>query len=1678
MEVPMTRKQRLTIGCAAGSLFVSAPAFGQAFNANPVTFACCVAYDRATPGVETISVLTPTAVIDWTPNVVGDPLVFLPAGNVATFNNGINNTDFVVLNRIVTTVPVRFDGTVVSRLIDFANGTSSIGGTVLFSSPNGIIIGPTGQFDVGNLVLTSLSVEVDAGGNFYDPATRGFRFFGGDTFPNAAIVTEPGARLRALNEGSYIAMLAPRVQHGGLTRVNGGAAYVAAEQVEFRANQGLFDILIPVGSANATPLVHTGSTGGPASAGAGDDHRIYLVAVPKNQAITAILEGNVGFDDAAVVGVENGAIVLSAGYGVAGGEVDRFGDFGPAPLPDLAASFEIRGGTVRSDLIGAAVTDMLASAITTGNLAFLGDVSLFADARAHLSAGAGQTVTVAGNALLSTAETRDLAHIDMVGGESLIFAQTGGMLDISGNAVVDSSAKGVVDVVANLAGHGTGGTSGATSDGGTVRVRGDLSLLATGEGGVIDFAPNRGGTGTGGDALVDAANGGAIGIGGTLTMNASGAGSRSSGMVAIPGANGSGGDVSITATGNGRIDVSGAAALTSSGRGGNVLAGAGIDGGTGNGGTIVIDAGGPVTFTGNVAMTADAAGGTGPNGGAANGGTLILAASPAGAAGGGTLKAPDITGTANATGAAATGNSQGEWHVRATGGGTVALANLDLGTAVNGPPAATPFSSLEPQGGRIQVTGQANLATPADILVLADGGGAITGGRFDLKAGGDVAMTHGSPAPGGFTFDVTSLFVTAGDDFSAADGIVTRTATQTELRATDNANVAGQVMGRTILIESASLDIAGTGLVGSPATLTTELRTTGASTIAGGVLGSDILVTAAGINVTPIGAVGDATSQESELRAVNGLDVSGTVLGRNLILDATAISVPGTVGGAATDQATLTATGATTVAGRVLGGDILVTAAGIDVTLTGAVGDAASQEAELRAANAVNVAGTMLGTNIILDGATIDVPGTVGGAVTTRATLTATGDTAVAGRVLGSDILITATGIGVAPTGAVGDAATQETELRASNNASLAGSVLGTTVIVDAAAIDVAGTGIIGGAGTSQTSVTATGGASVTGSVQGGDILIASATLNLAGTGIVGSATGATRTELRTTGASSLAGRVLGSDILVTADGINVTPSGAVGDGAAQEAELRAVNALDVAGTVLGRTIILHGATINVPGTGTVGGGATNQTTLTSTGVTTIAGRVLGGDILVTAGGINVSGAVGDAATTAAELRAANAVDISGTVLGRNIIAGGGTVNVAGTGIVGGAATNQTSLTAAGPATVAGQVRGTGIRIASADIDLPAGGSVGDAATQLAVLQVVPPAAGGQPTVLGGTAAGPGYTLTNAEAGRIRAGTLRILAPAVATAANRPPDLSVRDLGLNGSGAANGVGALEIVTPGIARVEGALLLSNAGAGGSLSFTAQQRLEVVTPDGGIRVRDAGGGPAGAMILTSDNLWVASPAILDLLRADPDYAGRDDDLIDNGGTETPRGFVEANGVTLVAANTLFVQNSGATTASPVDDIAYAGITVGAGGLTVRTTGAAPAMVSAFGRRLNADGSFTNGDTFFFQVDFETTRGSLAAGYTAPSEFNNCIIVTGQCGLRLPQTTGPGGPDPTTGPTGGSDSILPPRGAEDDDLIDTSFSAEGLIEEPVTSGGESNLWSPDCDRDDDGDCDEGGQ
>ena len=110
--------------------------------------------------------------------------------------------NFVVLNRIIAD----HAGPLRRHRAQPARGSRgrhrAPGGTVIFSSPGGIIVGPTAVFDVGNLVLTSLNVVDDGAGNFGDRRPAIISSTRSAAFPNAAVVTEPGAQINALNQGS------------------------------------------------------------------------------------------------------------------------------------------------------------------------------------------------------------------------------------------------------------------------------------------------------------------------------------------------------------------------------------------------------------------------------------------------------------------------------------------------------------------------------------------------------------------------------------------------------------------------------------------------------------------------------------------------------------------------------------------------------------------------------------------------------------------------------------------------------------------------------------------------------------------------------------------------------------------------------------------------------------------------------------------------------------------------------------------------------------------------------------------------------------------------------------------------------------------------------------------------------------------------------------------------------------------------------------------------------------------------------------------------------------------------------------------------------------------------------------------------------------------------------------
>ncbi|HMP56387.1 MAG TPA: hypothetical protein PKD92_07430, partial [Novosphingobium sp.] len=332
---------------------------------------------------DTINVLTPTAVVNWTPFDSGggtDPILMLDKEATALFVRDVGT--FTVLNRIVPNGAaenrvIRMDGRVLSRV------SGNPAGTVMFYSPNGIIIGPSGVFDVGSLVLTTLehpnfsdgSIDLGAGP---DPVSA----YGTDidsgfylpTRPGSFIEVRQGALLGSRGVAAYTALVSPRVVHSGTIETTGSAALIAAEQVTVTVRpSGLFDIQFVVGTGDANGVVHDGQTGGPAKTMADPDGRIYMAALPKTTAMQMLLGGAIGYeaDSAAIDG--NGAVILSSGYGVSNGTQQFF--FNPSSTANMAITSQTAPVRISSTLSAAAqrslTIDARAADVTLAEDSFL-----------------------------------------------------------------------------------------------------------------------------------------------------------------------------------------------------------------------------------------------------------------------------------------------------------------------------------------------------------------------------------------------------------------------------------------------------------------------------------------------------------------------------------------------------------------------------------------------------------------------------------------------------------------------------------------------------------------------------------------------------------------------------------------------------------------------------------------------------------------------------------------------------------------------------------------------------------------------------------------------------------------------------------------------------------------------------------------------------------------------------------------------------------------------------------------------------------------------------------------------------------------------------------------------------------------------------------------------------------
>ncbi|MGN6059172.1 MAG: hypothetical protein ACTHOI_11395, partial [Sphingomicrobium sp.] len=261
---PRARKA-LMMSCASAALATAAlwpqAARAQAFQGSITSSTGSVTRSMPSTTTETLTIGTSTATINWStnPQQGGGPINFLPAGNTATFTSTPGLADYTVLNRILPAggQAIALNGHVISTL----QGTNATGGNVWFFSPGGIVIGATAVFDVGGLLLTTNNVT-----NFGTTATGFNASFATGADLNTKVQIQSGAQINALQQNSYVAIVAPRIEQGGTVQVNGSAAYVAGQQVSLTMNQGLFDIQVDVGTNDPNGIVHTGTTGGPANA--------------------------------------------------------------------------------------------------------------------------------------------------------------------------------------------------------------------------------------------------------------------------------------------------------------------------------------------------------------------------------------------------------------------------------------------------------------------------------------------------------------------------------------------------------------------------------------------------------------------------------------------------------------------------------------------------------------------------------------------------------------------------------------------------------------------------------------------------------------------------------------------------------------------------------------------------------------------------------------------------------------------------------------------------------------------------------------------------------------------------------------------------------------------------------------------------------------------------------------------------------------------------------------------------------------------------------------------------------------------------------------------------------------------------------------------------------------------
>lgn len=741
-------KGRLLESCAIAAgliaLALGGPALAQVNGTHVPTAGVTV---ETNPGgnATIVNVTAPESIINWVPTdtaPTGGAIDFLPTGENWNFSG---QGDYTVLNRFVDgsggslSREIALNGTINS--VD-TNTSGQRGGNIWFYNAGGILVGSTGVINVGSLVLTTN--DINTTGGLFGPS-RTIRLSGASGSTSAITVNGAINANNAINAGSaYVALVAPRVIQAGTVRVDGSAAYVAAEQVDIRIGNvsGLFDINVTVGAEGGNAITHTGSTTGPAhQQGDSNQSRIYMVAIPKNDAVTMLVSGTIGYDDASSAQIDpDGAVRLSAGYNITDGELNF------APANATAANIIVNDTLFRSStqarasgtFTGVALQQIPASPpplSSAGRIFVEGDGVFSGDAGTSLTIGTGQQGGATGNLTVRSDGAAGAAGnvaVNVSGGT----LSTGNLLQITS-----------LSQPATATGDSMGGTASLTITGGTVTTPViSLSASATADVGTNGLAGNA----RGGNASISVSNAGAVLNTGSVTIGASAFGPTN---IAVPaGGNAQGGTATLTVSNGASFRATNSLSIDANGSGGFGP----VQSGNGTGGTARIEISGVNTSFESTGTFLEAlgngAGSSGPvdarNGGDGTGGraelvvnaddsatilldTLSLDASARGG---------DASNSENTTGGDARG---GAATVTVDGGATLQTSQLTLKAAARSGNATSPSGT----------TGQSGNARGGDIALLASSAGQIlsTGSLengFDVSAVTEVSSA-GSSATGG-----------------------------------------------------------------------------------------------------------------------------------------------------------------------------------------------------------------------------------------------------------------------------------------------------------------------------------------------------------------------------------------------------------------------------------------------------------------------------------------------------------------------------------------------------------------------------------------------------------------------------------------------------------------------------------------------------------------------------------------------------------------------------------------------------------------------------------------------------------------------------------------------------------------------------------------------------------------